>query len=61
MERCVTPTRDVLANPLMVYRQQPLDFERTREIADQKARKLSNDPMLPAWYEAKSGRFSPSV
>jgi hypothetical protein len=61
MERCVLPTRNVLTNPLLIHQEGLLGFEAAREIADQKARELSADPMLLAWYEAKSGSFSPSV
>ena len=60
MERCEILTRGVLTNPVLIH-QGPLDFGQAREIADQKARELGEDPMLLAWYEAKSGKFSPPV
>lgn len=61
MESCEIPTRAVLTNPVMVYARQPLDFGEARKLADQKAKELTEDPMLLAWYERKSGRFSPPV
>ncbi len=61
MERCEILTRDVLSNPVLIYHGRPLDFGQAREVADQKARELGADPMLLAWYEAKSGKFSPPV
>lgn len=61
MERCEILTKDVLSNPVSIYHGRPLDFAQAREIADQKARELGADPMLLAWYEAKSGKFSPPV
>ena len=61
MERRKIPTRSVLANPLLIYEGRTLDFGQAREIADHKARELSADPMLLAWYEAKIGKFSPPV
>lgn len=61
MKRCEILTRSVLTNPVQVHHQKPLGFAQAREIADQKARELGADPMLLAWYEAKSGKFSPPV
>ena len=61
MEGCVIPTRDVLTDPFLIYQEGVFDFDAARKIADQKARELSSDPMLLAWYEAKSGKFSPPV
>jgi hypothetical protein len=61
MQRCEIPTRAVLTNPILIYAPQPLDFGKARELADQKAKESSEDPMLLAWYDGKSGRFSPPV
>lgn len=38
-----------------------LDFERAKEIADRKAGEISGDAMLIAWFDRKTGRFSPPV
>jgi hypothetical protein len=61
MNACGIPTRDVLTNPVMIRQEGPIDFAQARKVAEQKARELSVDPMLLAWYEAKSGKFSPPV
>jgi hypothetical protein len=61
VKTCEVLTRDVLTNPVLIHEVRPLDFGQAREIADQKARELVADPMLLAWYEAKSGKFSPPV
>ena len=61
MESRMIPTREVLSNPVLIYQAGPLDFGRAREIADKQARLLSAHPMLLAWYDAKSGKFSPPV
>lgn len=61
MESCEMPTRAVLTDPVSIYSSRPLDFDEARKLADQKAKELSEDPMLLAWYERKSGRFSPPV
>ena len=45
----------------MIYAPHPLDFGEARKLADQKAKELGEDPMLLAWYEQKSGTFSPPV
>lgn len=61
MARCEILPKGVLTKPVKVYQGRPLDFAQARKIADQKARELGADPMLLAWYEAKSGKFSPPV
>ena len=61
MKTCEILTRDMLTNPVLIHQGVPLDFAQAREVADQKARELSGDPMLLAWYAAKSGKFSPPV
>jgi len=61
MEKCAIVTKDVLTNPVVIHHERPLDFGHAREIADKRARELVSDPMLLAWYEAKSGKFSPLV
>lgn len=61
MKSCEILTKSALTDPVLVYREGPLDFAQAREIADEKARELGTDLMLLAWYEAKSGKFSPPV
>ncbi|MEM5788895.1 MAG: AF1514 family protein [Syntrophobacteraceae bacterium] len=41
--------------------EEELNFTAARIIADAEATRLSADPMLLAWYEARSGEFSPRV
>jgi hypothetical protein len=38
-----------------------LGFEEAKEIADRRAREISEDAMLIAWFDRQSGRFSPQV
>ena len=61
VKRCEILTRDVLTKPVLIHQGRPLNFAQAREVADQKARELGADPMLLAWYEAKSGKVSPPV
>lgn len=63
MATCRMVTKQMLPDAIEVSiaREENLDFDRAREIADQKARERSDDPMLMAWYEKKSGAFSPQV
>lgn len=61
MDRCEILRKGVLTNPVLIHLGKPLDFGQARKRADQKAREFSADPMLLAWYEAESGRFSPPV
>ena len=55
---CSVISKDMLVNPICVNQEDILDFQTARLIADQKARELAGDPMLLAWYEARSGKFS---
>ena len=61
MTSCEIITRDVLSDPVLIRTDEALDYYKAREIADQKAKELSGEPMLLAWYEARSGKFSPPV
>jgi len=55
-------TRDLLPNPADVrIHDGPLDFERAKMIAEQKAAETLGHPMLLSWYDAKKGVFSPNV
>jgi hypothetical protein len=38
-----------------------LDFVKTRDIAKEKAKKLSADLMLLSWYSGKTGEFYPKL
>jgi hypothetical protein len=38
-----------------------MSFASAKDAADEKAREIGNDPMLLAWYEGRTGRYSPDV
>jgi hypothetical protein len=62
MTTCKAISKDMLINPTALHVEEDhLDFARARQIADLKAKELSQDPMLMAWYENSSGSFSPNV
>ena len=63
MTTCATTlTRDMLPDAVSIQlNETPPDLKAARLIADQKAFELASDPMLLAWYEQKTGRFSPGV
>ncbi len=62
MVTCRTLTTDMLPNPVSIHLDDEIvDLKSAKLIADQKAFEMAPDPMLLAWYEAKSGRFSPQV
>ena len=60
MMDCNYVTRDMLAHPVVVrVEDKSLDFAGAKALADRKARELSSDPMLIAWFDRKERRFSP--
>ena len=62
METLNTPIKNVLATPIHVGSdKENLDFKTAKEIADQKARELCSDPMLLAWYQGKTGDYTPKT
>ncbi len=59
---CKILTREMLGSPIDV----PLEdavvgFSRAKQAADARARQVTEDPMLLAWYDRRSGEFSPRV
>jgi hypothetical protein len=59
---CKILTREMLRLPIDVLTEDSgLDFYRARRVADARARQLSEEPMLLAWYDRRSGEFSPRV
>jgi hypothetical protein len=61
-ETCIPLRREMLVDPVDVSVEDPaLDFHKAKEIADQRAREISEDAMLIAWFDRQSGRFSPPV
>lgn len=62
MVDCKYVTRDMLSHPVTLrVNDSPLDFFRAKTVADGKARELSSEPMLLAWFDRKSGTFAPDV
>jgi len=61
-ETCMPLRREMLVDPVDVAVEDPsLGFEEAKEIADRKAREISEDAMLISWFDRQSGRFSPPV
>ncbi len=59
---CRYVTEHMLSHPVMVrVHDKFLDFLNAKALADHKARELSSDPMLLAWFDRKNGKFSPDV
>lgn len=59
---CKILTREMLRVPVDVFVQDPgFDFYSVKKAADARARQLSEEPMLLAWYDRKSGQFSPKI
>lgn len=51
----------LLENPVCVtVADKDLDFVTAKELAKEKARTLSRDPMLLSWYSGKTGAYSPT-
>jgi hypothetical protein len=62
MEAVKAPIKNFLTNPIQIKSDiESIDFKTAKEIADQKARELCSDPMLPAWYQGKTGDFVPKT
>ncbi|MEW6443538.1 MAG: AF1514 family protein [bacterium] len=56
------PERGMLVNPIDVRIDDgPLDFVRAKRIADEKARAVSPEAVLLAWFDRREGTFSPAV
>ncbi|MBW2016690.1 MAG: AF1514 family protein [Deltaproteobacteria bacterium] len=51
-----------MKNPVSInITEENLTFDKAKELAKELARRRYGDPMLLAWYDMKSGRFSPEV
>ena len=62
METCITLRREMLVDPIDVQiADDAVDFEKAKEIADQKASEISENAMLVSWFDRKRGKFSPQV
>lgn len=59
---CKILSRKMLHLPIDELIDDPaLDFQCAKKAADARARQLTEEPMLLAWYDRKSGQFSPRV
>lgn len=62
MTDCNYITRDMLTHPIEVrIDDSPVDFYSARVLADRRAGELAADPMLLAWFDRKSKKFSPDT
>ena len=62
MKGCRPLTKEMLAKAIKIDMDEPvLNFEIAKKEAFKKAEKVINAPTLMAWYENKSGRYSPDV
>ena len=62
MTACIELTKEMLVSPLrLTISERDLTFSAAREIADKEALKISPEAMLLAWFDRKSGLFSPRV
>jgi hypothetical protein len=61
MADCLLLTRNMLRDPVDLRITEALDFPLARTLADRRARELAPEPMLLAWYNGRSGEFSPQV
>lgn len=62
MAECPVLRKDMLRRPIEVrVEEEGLDFARAKAVADEEAGRRTGAPMLLAWYEGGTGRFSPQV
>jgi len=61
MAECLALEKHMLKNPIQIQVDAELDFAQAKQWADREAKKITNNPMLLAWYNAKTGEFSPQV
>ncbi len=62
MTSCVQLTVEMLSNRHdIVTGSVEMSFSEARKLADEKAKSTLLDPMLLAWMDGKTGRFSPNV
>jgi hypothetical protein len=62
MSACAKLTQEMLTSPITVaIPSETLTFLTAREFSDNRARAVSSDAMLLAWFDKKTGAVSPSV
>jgi hypothetical protein len=59
---CVSVSKNVLTNPRMLRAEADgLDFRKALALARKEAERQGRDPMLLAWFNRSSNRWSPPV
>ena len=62
MNQCRPLSRNMLPNPVDVdLSSQTANFDKAKDIADEKARAYAPGSMLLAWFDRTTGQFSPQV
>jgi hypothetical protein len=62
MSGCIELTKDMLVSPRRVtISTRDLAFSAAKGIADKEALTIDPDAMLLAWFDKKTGEFSPRV
>ena len=62
MSGCIELTKEMLVSPRrLTISVRDLAFSAAKGIADEEALKINPDAMLLAWFDRKTGEFSPRV
>ncbi len=62
MNECKPLLPGMLPNPIELrIDDESVDFTQAKEAAEQAAKSKTNSPMLLAWFNSLTGRFSPDV
>ena len=62
MAGCSCSIKECLSNPIeLKIDGRDLDFVSIKQIADNKAKEFTTQPMLLAWYNGKTGDFVPKA
>lgn len=62
MTECPFFSKEMLKKPVcLTIADQSLEFAQARELADREAAKITAEPILLAWYNTRTGEFSPQV
>ncbi len=62
MSPCIELTREMPVAPVFIdIPRQDLTYSEAKEIADGKAFSINPEAMLLAWFDKKTGQFSPPV
>jgi len=62
MSNCIKLAKEMLVSPILfAVNDRELTYSTAKEIADREALKINPDAMLLAWFDRKSGLYSPKV